>query len=170
MKLQIFLKDILKGEIDNRNDAMEEYLKNINNDYNLLLKTKGAKKGSNRDKLKKYIETAKYVIFGSDFPLKSDTTDSESEKLDIAQGETEDIGDPPPLESEEEAAKRKQKGQGLKVMTPKQMTVRLPILLAQLKAGNNSRKLKNEIRQIVYSLYRLKNIRKTIYNHLINAI
>ena len=50
------------------------------------------------------------------------------------------------------------------------MTVRLPILLAQLKASNNSRKLKNEIRQIVYSLYRLKNIRKTIYNHLINTI
>ena len=50
------------------------------------------------------------------------------------------------------------------------MIIRLPILLAQLKAGNNSEKLKNEIRQIVYSLYRSKNISKTSYNNLINAI
>ena len=53
---------------------------------------------------------------------------------------------------------------------PKQMIVRLPILLAQLKTGNNSEKLKNEIRQIVYSLYRSKNLSKTIYNNLINTI
>ena len=55
-------------------------------------------------------------------------------------------------------------------MTPSQLITRLPILLAQLKAGNNSQKLKNEIRQIVYSLYRSKNLSKTIYNHLINNI
>ena len=60
------------------------------------------------------------------------------------------------------------KEKGLKIMTPKQMITRLPILLAQLKAGNNSQKLKNEIRQIVYSLYRSKNLSKTIYNHLIS--
>ena len=46
----------------------------------------------------------------------------------------------PPLETEEEAAQR-QKGQGLKILTPEQMTTRLPFLLAQLKAGNNSEKL-----------------------------
>ena len=45
-----------------------------------------------------------------------------------------------------------------------------PILLAQLKAGNNSNKLKNEIRQIIYSLYRSKNLSKTIYKHLIDNI
>ena len=50
------------------------------------------------------------------------------------------------------------------------MIIRLPILLAQLKAGNNSQKLKNEIRQIVYSLYRSKNMSKTIYNNLIDTI
>ena len=60
------------------------------------------------------------------------------------------------LESEESAA-QKLKGQGLKIVTPKQMIARLPILLAQLKAGNNSQKLKNEITQIVYSLSRSKN-------------
>ena len=50
------------------------------------------------------------------------------------------------------------------------MITRLPILLAQLKAGDNSQKRKNEIRQIVYSLYRSKNLSKTIYNHLISTI
>ena len=47
-----------------------------------------------------------------------------------------------------------QQGQGLKILTPNQMLSRLPISLAQLKAGNNSEKLKNEIRQLLYSLYR----------------
>ena len=75
----------------------------------------------------------------------------------------------PNLETAEEAEKR-QRGQGLKILTPKQMIIRLPISLAQLKAGNNSQKLKNEIRQIVYSLYRSKNLSKTIYNHLISTI
>ena len=47
-----------------------------------------------------------------------------------------------------------QLGLGLKMLTPNQMLSRLPISLAQLKAGNNSEKLKNEIRQLLYSLYR----------------
>ena len=55
-----------------------------------------------------------------------------------------------------------QQGQGLKILTPQQMITRLPIFLAQLNGGNNSQKLKNEIRQIMYSLYRLKNLSKTI--------
>ena len=56
----------------------------------------------------------------------------------------------PDLESEEFAAqRRKQKGQGLKILTPQQMLSRLPISLAQLKAGNNSEKLKNQIRQYI---------------------
>ena len=63
------------------------------------------------------------------------------------------------LETEEEAEKR-QRGQELKILTPKQMITRLPILLAQLKEGNNSQKLKEEIRQIAYSLYRSKNLSK----------
>ena len=73
------------------------------------------------------------------------------------------------LETDEHAAE-KQQGQGLKILTPQQMITRLPILLAQLKAGNNSQKLKNEIRQIVYSLYRPKNLSKIICNSLMNTI
>ena len=61
-------------------------------------------------------------------------------------------------------------GQGLKILTPNQMLNRLPIALAQLKGGNNSEKLKNEIRQILYSLYRSKNFTKQIYKSLIDII
>ena len=55
-----------------------------------------------------------------------------------------------------------QKGQGIKIRTPKQMLNRLLIALAQLQAGNNSNKLKDEIRQLLYSLYRSKNPKKNI--------
>ena len=77
----------------------------------------------------------------------------------------------PHLESEASAEQiRKQKGQGLTILTPDQMLIRLPITLAQLKVGNNSEKLKNEIRELLYSLYRSKKLTKTIYNNLINTI
>ena len=64
----------------------------------------------------------------------------------------------------------KQQGEGIKILTPNQMLNRLPISLAQLKAGNNSEKLKNEIRQLLYSLYRSKNMTKQVYNNLIKHI
>ena len=64
----------------------------------------------------------------------------------------------------------KQKGQGINILTPNQMLNRLPIALAQLQAGNNSNKLKNEIRQLLYSLYRSKNMTKQAYNNLMNCI
>ena len=56
---------------------------------------------------------------------------------------------------------RQQQEQGLKILIPNQMLNRLPISLAQLNTGNNSEKLKNEIRQILYSLYRSKKTCKT---------
>ena len=66
--------------------------------------------------------------------------------------------------------KQNQEGKSLKILTPSQMFSRLPITLAQLKAGNNSEKLKNEIRQLLYSLYRSKNMTKQVYNNLINYV
>ena len=63
-----------------------------------------------------------------------------------------------------------QEGQGIKILTPNQMLNRLPIALAQLQAGNNSNKLKNEIRQLLYSLYRSKNMTEQIYKSLIGII
>ena len=62
------------------------------------------------------------------------------------------------------------KGKGRKILTPKQMFQRLPIALAQVKAGNNSESLLNEIRQIVYSLYQSKQITKKVYNNIIKSI
>ena len=64
----------------------------------------------------------------------------------------------------------KAKGSGLKILTDKQMLNCLPILLAQIQAGNTSIKLKNEIRQILYFLYRSKVLTKTVYNILIKSI
>ena len=61
-------------------------------------------------------------------------------------------------------------GERIKILTPNQMLKRLPIALAQVKAGNNSESLLNEIRQIVYSLYRSKEITKKVYNNIINSI
>ena len=63
-----------------------------------------------------------------------------------------------------------QERKGLKLLTPKQMLSRLPITLAQLNAGNNSEKLKNEIRQLLYSLYRSKKLTKQLYTNLIDII
>ena len=69
---------------------------------------------------------------------------------------------------------KSQEGEGvnerLKILTLNQMLKRLPIALAQVKAGNNSESLLNEIRQIVYSLYRSKEITKKVYNNIINSI
>ena len=65
---------------------------------------------------------------------------------------------------------REQEGTGLRILMPNQMLKRLPIALAKVKAGNNSESLLNEIRQIVYSLYRSKEITKKIYNNIINSI
>ena len=66
----------------------------------------------------------------------------------------------PRLESKESTAQRRnQQGRGLKMLIPNQMLNRLPISLALLIAGSNSEKLKNEIRQLLYSLYRSKNLK-----------
>ena len=81
-----------------------------------------------------------------------------------------DTTDMPELESEESDAQRRNQGHGLKILTPNQMLSKWPISLAQLKAGNNSKKLKNEIRQILYSLYRSKKLTKQIYKSLTDII
>ena len=61
-------------------------------------------------------------------------------------------------------------GTGLRILTPKQMLQRLPIALAQVKAGNNSENLLNEIRQIFFSLYQSKEITKKVYHNIIKSI
>ena len=78
-----------------------------------------------------------------------------NEKLNETLGIVNEI-----IDFNKEIQKQKQR-QGLKILTPSQMLSRLPISLTQLKAGNNSEKLKNEIRQLLYSLYRYKKAYKT---------
>ena len=70
------------------------------------------------------------------------------------------------LESEVSATEEK----GLKILTPNEMLCRLPISLAQLKAGNNSEKLKNRIKQLLYSLYRSKKLTRPLYKSLVDII
>ena len=66
--------------------------------------------------------------------------------------------------------KKNRLGKGLKILTQDQMLSRLPITLAQSKAGNNSEKRKNEIRQLLYSLYISKKLAKQLYRSLIDII
>ena len=89
-------------------------------------------------------------------------------KIDDEQPYTTNISE---LESEDSAKQEKNnQAHGLKILTSNQMLSRLPISLAQLKAGNNPKKLKNEIRQILYSLYRSKKLTKHIYKNLVDII
>ena len=103
-----------------------------------------------------------------------DTLEVFKEKLDKEKQKSDeqpDTTDMTELKSEESAEQnKKQRGVGLKLLTPDQILSRLPVALAQLKAGSNSEKLINEIRQLLYSLYHSKKLTKTICNHLINAI
>ena len=83
-----------------------------------------------------------------------------------ARRDLKDIADLYNLKSDSDTSK---KGEGLKIVTNKQMLNLLPILLAQIQAGNNSKSLKDELRQILYSLYRSKVLTKTVYNKLIKS-
>ena len=135
---------------------------NIAEDVNKLNRLKPA---DSRKKMLPIFKQLEEIIMGikADDKVDDETDDETDEKPD-----TTDISD---LESQESAEqRRKQEGQGLKILAPQQMLSRRPISLAQLKAGNHSEKLKNEIRQLLYSLYRSKNLSKTIYNSLMNTI
>ena len=102
-----------------------------------------------------------------DFEIFKEKSDKEKQE----SNERPDTTDMPELESEESAAERRnQQGRGLKILTSDQMLSRLPITLAQLKAGNNSEKLKNEIRQLLYSLYRSKKLTKQLCKSLVDII
>ena len=69
-----------------------------------------------------------------------------------------------------EAKYKSEYGEGLKILTPKQMLQRLPIALAEVRAGNTSENLRNEIRQILYSLYQEKEVNKKVYSNTMNLI
>ena len=120
----------------------------------------------NRTKLIEIFKLIGNIILGKKTEPESKTHDQATGGYD--KDEAIPLPPIPKLESEEKAeeqhiekAKKVQSAKGLKITTPSQLITRLPILLEQLKAGNNSNKLKNEPRQIIYSFYSSKN-----YNHL----
>ena len=86
---------------------------------------------------------------------------SKNEEESTANKESQDLALMPPLEGDEEKVKE---GKGLKILTSNELLTRLPILLAQINAGNNSYELKNETRQILYLLYQHNKITKKSYN------
>ena len=93
--------------------------------------------------------------------MSGDTTSTKNDKE-----ESIDLFDIPPPEGDEEEVKE---GKRLKVLIPNKLLIRLPILLTQIKAGNNSYKLKNGIRQILYHFYQHNKISKKVCNNLINV-
>ena len=105
--------------------------------------------------------------------IKSRLVDLKNEVKKMSEDETE-IEKPDEMvdivEKILELNDQNQEGKGLKILTPDQTLSGLPISLAQLKVGNDSEKLKNEVIQLLYSLYRSKKLSKRIYNNLINTI
>ena len=139
--MQHFLQDILNRTFNNREEARQFYFENIFDKYEKKVRNDNTNSNAFKNLINTYDDVKKMFIKPSKSSVPTD-----------------------------DAADSEQEGQASKILTLKQMIFRLPILLAQLKAGNNSEKLKNEIRQLVYSLYRSKNLSKKIYNNLINTI
>ena len=107
-----------------------------------------------------FLEIYNYNIWFENEKL-ADTTSRKSDK-----GESVHLSDMPPLEGDEEV----KEGKGLIILTPNKLLSRLPISLAQIKAGNNPKKLNSEIRQILYLLYQHNKITKKVYSNLIKSL
>ena len=150
-KAESLLKDTGSGKI-NRHKFKEKYNDIVNGVISILNKLVLTENQNNILKI--------LSLLGEIYKSKDKKTDEQPDNTNM-----------PELESQESVEQRRnQQGKDLKILTPNQMLGRLPIYLAQLRAGNNSEKLKNEIRQILYSLYRSKNLTKQIYKSLINII
>ena len=172
-------KTYIESEIDK---FLEKYGdKNISisygddkNKFNTEKITKSLKKlhnklinlGEFKEEYNKFIDNAiKFEYYKSE--KKPGSVSPNQKKMRRYARNLKDIADLYNIKSGSDTSK---KGEGLKIITDKQMLNSLPILLAQIEAGNNSIELKNEARQILYSLCRSKVLTKTEYNNLINSI
>ena len=170
--------DKLLYEIENSQITYEEALKrieNIRSDINKFLSEQSI--NLNQVNVLNILFMVNEIFTGEsesvgvnekgDFEIFKEKSDKEKQESD----EQPDTTDMLELQTKESAAERRNKsGKGLKILIPDQMLSRLPITLAQLKAGNNSQKFINEIRQLYYSLYHSKKLTKTIYNNLIRTL
>ena len=164
-KLKAFLRKVLKKDYDTKKDAYVGYTKEIGT---YAKKIKEPKQKINPEAktimARDFINNLEYSPFG----LKP--TSVVTDEVGALLPETEEQSREEASRALLELANGTTTGSGLKIMTPNQLITRLSILLSQRVAGNNSNKLKNKIRQIIYSLYRSKNLTKTVNNHLINNI
>ena len=166
-KLLDYANDIIDNKIKNKKEAEKIYLDKLNYNRESFYKLKNTDR--NYELWFDIYDELKNAVSGK-FKTKQDILLAEDEKLDIASGDDDRRKSVIEAISRLSDKEEPEIGKGFKIMTPKQMTTRLPILLAQKQVGNHSYKLNNEIRQIIYSLYRSKNLSKTISNHLINNI
>ena len=176
-----FISKTNNGTINNKNKAGNEFRKlkqKVKNDIlrqDLIKYLEKYLFGEDIESEEKYEESiAERVKTGRDTqrtfapssPLKEDYSAEANEYLKYMEEQEKDCK----KFSDEYDSNGWSSGSGLKILTNKQMLNRLPILLAQIQAGNNSKNFKNEIRQILYSLYRSKVLTKTVYNNLIKSI
>ena len=131
--------------IDKVKDGDVSLGKAVNDQYELKSKLGEIKKGNPKTKSKTNLNVIKNV---------DNLYDSREAAIDFFIEYTERVS--------EAKCRSKQEGKGVKILTSKQMLQRLPITLAQIKAGNNSQSLLNEIKQIVYFLYQSKEITKRV--------
>ena len=167
--------DYMKGNDDNELKLIKDFITKINNGKInnkdiAASEFRKIKQKVNNDKLKQdLVKHLEKCLFGENL-----------ENIELKRDYSEETDDYLKYMKEQEKGQKRfsddydsngwSSGSGLKILTNKQMLNRLPILLAQIQAGNNSKSLKNEVRQILYSLYRSKVLTKTVYNNLIKSI
>ena len=132
---------------DNASELYNEYLEIYLDEYKAVSDAQKRNLGNKYDNINLFLETYNYVWFENE--ESADMTRKSDKK------ESVDLSDMPPLQGDEEEVKE---GKGLKILTPNKLLTRLPILLVQIKAGNNSYKSKNKIRQMLYLLYQHNKI------------
>ena len=179
-----FITKINNGVINNKNKAGNEFRKlkqNVTNDrlrQDLIKDLEKYLFGENLENIEPEEEYDESIAERVKTRRQNKETDRDTQRTfapqdssinldDFTYGENYDELDE---EDRELLRNMNKEGKGLKILTNKQMLNCLPILLAQIQAGNNSKKIKNELRQILYLLYRSKALTKTVYNNLIKVI
>ena len=147
-------KEKTKAVYNNASELYNGYLEIYFNQYMTLSDATKRKLGYKYDPRRLFLE-------GYDYSVRSGSKDEFTDKEESA-----DLSDIPRLEGDEEV----KEGKGLKILTPNKLLTRLLVVLAQIKPGNNSYKLKNEIRQILYLLYQDNKITKNVCNNLIKSL
>ena len=140
-------------------ELLKNYLFNFESLFDMQEKLRKTSNAQKNKELVREIQSGLFDLKSEIEKMSKDETDIEKQNLIVYT-----------VERILDLNKQYQQGRGLKVLTPQQMLSRLQISLAQLKSINNLEKLKSEIRELFYSLYRSKKLSKTIYKHLMDAI